>query len=257
MPALYQSLKQSGARSGNTLFVTLLGAFQALIGRLCAQDEVVVDVPTAGQSLLGDDIVVGHCVNFLPIRVRWDENTDVAQHLRNVAREVLDASEHSNYTLGTLVRKLTQARELNRVPLAEIQFNLERLAQEFSLPELRVEVTPNSKAHVVFDLFLNIIESDAGLRLDCDYNTDLFDGATIECWLECYQALLEDMLADPAQPLWRAALLPAAERARLLYGCNDTARDFPRERCLHELFEARGRAPARRPIAVRSFATSA
>ena len=103
-------------------------------------------------------------------------------------------------------------------------------------------MTPNSKAHVVFDLFLNIIESDAGLRLDCDYNTDLFDGATIECWLECYQALLEDMLADPAQPLWRAALLPAAERARLLYGCNDTARDFPRERCLHELLEARAAA---------------
>ncbi len=69
-------MKKSGAKAGNTLFVTLLGAFQALMGRLCDQSEVVVGVPTAGQSLLEDQILVGHCVNFLPIRGAWTQTTD-------------------------------------------------------------------------------------------------------------------------------------------------------------------------------------
>jgi amino acid adenylation domain-containing protein len=240
--ALYRAIKQAGAKSGSTLFVTLLGAFQGLLGRLSGQREVVIDVPTAGQSLIGEQILVGHCVNFLPIRARWDAQTAVGEHLRALAREVLDAADHSNYTLGTLVRELAQPREGNRMPLAEIQFNLERLSERLELPGLSVEVTPNAKAHVVFDLFLNIIESDAGLRLDCDYNTDLFDAATIDHWLECYEALLQSIVTDAARPLARIPYLPAAERERLLYTYNDSAHDFPRARCIHELIAAQARA---------------
>ena len=234
--SLYQSLKKSGAKAGNTLFVTLLGAFQALIGRLCDQTEVVVGVPTAGQSLLEDQILVGHCVNFLPIRGTWSQSTAIGEHLRAVSKSVLDAYEHQSYTLGTLVRKLQLAREHNRVPLAEIQFNLERLADRIRLPGLDIEVAPNSKAAVNFDLFLNVIESESGLRLDCDYNTDLFDAATVDLWLDCYQALLEALVADPATPVQKISYLSAAERQRVVLDYNRTQAPFP-DRSIHQLFE--------------------
>ena len=76
---LYQAVKKAGARQGSTLFVTLLAAFQALMGRLADQDEVVVGVPTAGQSLLEDQTLVGHCVNFLPIRGGWKHDTRISE----------------------------------------------------------------------------------------------------------------------------------------------------------------------------------
>jgi amino acid adenylation domain-containing protein len=245
--SLYQALKKNGAKVGNTLFVTLLGAFQALIGRLCDQTEIVVGVPTAGQSLLEDQILVGHCVNFLPIRSGWTSDTTIGQHLRAVSKRVLDAYEHQNYTLGTLVRKLSLTREHNRVPLAEIQFNLERLADRIKLPGLAIDVAPNSKAHVNFDLFLNVIESEAGLRLDCDYNTDLFDAATVDHWLACYEAVLESIVAQPEQPLERVAYVPAVERQRLICDYNRTTSPYPRDRSVHQLFEAR---VAERPRAI-------
>jgi len=76
-----------------------------------------------------------------------------------------------------------------------------------------MDVVPNAKAYVNFDLFLNVIESADGLRMDCDYNTDLFDASTVTHWLDCYQALLESIVADATQPLSSAACVPAAERA--------------------------------------------
>jgi amino acid adenylation domain-containing protein len=247
---LYRALKQSGAKAGNTLFVTLLGAFQALIGRFCGQSEVVVGVPTAGQSLLEDQILVGHCVNFLPIRGAWSEATSIGEHLRTVAKRVLDAYEHQSYTLGTLVRKLGMAREQNRVPLAEIQFNLERLADRIKLPGLEIDVAPNGKAAVNFDLFLNVIESNEGLRLDCDYNTDLFDAATIDRWLDCYQSLLEAISAEPTRAVETISYLPGTDRQRVLSDFNRTSADFPRDRCLHQIIEARA-AHNPRAVAVR------
>ena len=124
---LYRAVKAAGAKQGCSLFVTLLAAFEALMGRLAGDEELVVAVPTAGQSLVEDQALVGHCVNFLPIRGGWARETSFADHLRSVGRQVLDAYEHQDYTLGTIVRKLAPPREVNRLPLTELQFNLERL----------------------------------------------------------------------------------------------------------------------------------
>jgi len=239
---LYQAVKKAGARQGSTLFVTLLAAYQALMGRLADQDEVVVGVPTAGQSLLEDQILVGHCVNFLPLRGAWTGSTRVADYLSATAKRVLDAYEHQSYTFGTLVRKLTLPREPGRLPLAEIQFNLERLSTLVELPGLTMEVAPNAKAYVNFDLFLNVIESPEGLRMDCDYNTDLFDATTVTHWLDCYQAMLEAIVADAQQPLCAASCLPAAERRWLLEDINATASPYPRDRTVHGLIELQAKS---------------
>ncbi len=240
--ALYQAIKKAGARQRSTLFVTLLAAFQTLMGRLADQTEVVVGVPTAGQSMLEDQILVGHCVNFLPLRGSWNRETRVSEYLSATAKRVLDAYEHQDTTFGTLVRKLALPRQPGRLPLAEIQFNLERLSERIQLPNLTMDVAPNAKAYVNFDLFLNVIESADGLRMDCDYNTDLFDAATIDHWLDCYQALLEAIVADAAQPLSAASCIPAAELERVLEGLNDTAAEYPLDACVHQLIEAQAAA---------------
>jgi amino acid adenylation domain-containing protein len=238
---LYQSLKKSGARHGSTLFATLLAAFQTLMGRLGNQSEVVVGVPTAGQSMIEDQALVGHCVNFLPIRGEWNRDT-VAEFLAKTSRQVLDAYEHQEYTFGTLVRKLNLRRESGRLPLTEIQFNLERLSDRLQVPGLTIDVAPNPKAHVNFDLFLNVIESASGLRLDLDYNTDLFDENTVGHWLDCYRALLESFVANTTQPLIAAPCVPAAELAQLLGEFNHTATNFPLDQGVHHLIEAQAAA---------------
>ena len=242
---LYQAVKKAGARQGSTLFVTLLAAYQALMGRLADQDEVVVGVPTAGQSLLEDQILVGHCVNFLPLRGAWTGTTRVSDFLSATAKRVLDAYEHQNYTFGTLVRKLALPRAPGRLPLAEIQFNLERLSTRVQLPGLTMEVEPNAKAYVNFDLFLNVIESPEGLRMDCDYNTDLFDATTVTHWLDCYQAMLEAIVADAQQPLCAASCLPVAERRRLLEDINATTSPYPHDRTVHGLIELQTKSTPR------------
>jgi amino acid adenylation domain-containing protein len=237
--ALYKAVKVAGARQGCTLFVGLLSAFDILMARLAGVTELVVGIPTAGQSSIGDRALVGHCVNFLPVRAAWSDDTPLADHLHAVGKQILDAYEHQDYTLGSLVRKLALQRQTNRMPLTEIQFNLERLTDRVESRDLTIDVEPNAKAHVNFDIFWNIIESDRGLRIDCDYNTDLFDATTIDRWLECYETLLGAIASDMAQPVTRVSYIPRAELRRLVADLNDTAADYPRDRCVQELIEAR------------------
>src|SRR6202034_3887083 len=110
--------------------------------------------------------------------------------LGSVKKNLLDAYDHQSYTYGTLVRKLGIPRDPSRLPLMEVQFNLERIGTGANFKNLTVEVDPNPKSAVNFDLFFNIVESDAGLAIDCDYNTVLFDESTIARWLKHYETLL-------------------------------------------------------------------
>lgn len=239
---LYRAVKAAGARQGCSLFVTLLAAFEALMGRLAGVEELVVAVPTAGQSLIEDNALVGHCVNFLPIRGGWVRETPFLDHLRSVSRRVLDAYEHQDYTLGTIVRKLALSREVNRLPVTELQFNLERLPNRIEAGGLAIDVEPNAKAFVNFDIFWNVIESPDGLRIDCDYNTDLFDKSTIDQWLVCYEALLEAIVSNPNERVTLVPYIPRAQLQQIIGGFNATSADYPRERCVHALIEQQARA---------------
>jgi amino acid adenylation domain-containing protein len=233
---LYSAVRRAGARAGCTPFTTMLAAFQALMGRLSGQEEIVVGVPTAGQSLLEAGALVGHCVNFLPIRARWDETTTLAEHMIAVQGTLVDAREHPRCTLGTLVRRLNVPRDPNRMPLTDVQFNLERVAAPAGFGGLKVATAANGKAFVNFDLFFNLVETGDGVRIECDYSTDLFDEATVRRWIGHYRTLLTALAADTGTLVVRTNMLSEPERHALLVAPNATAAEVNLDRGFHELF---------------------
>ena len=234
---LYKQIKQAGAKQGCTLFATLLTGFASLLHRLTAQNDLTIGIPTAGQSLLENGSLVGHCVNFLPIRVRLLERQTAAELLQQVKRTLLDAQDHQSYTYGTLLRHLKLRRDPSRLPLVEVQFNLEKIASNLDFPGLQVEVDPNPKTAVNFDLFVNIVESDRGLLIDCDYNSDLFDRETIARWLAHFETLLQGMAVNSSQEVDLLPVLGDRELRLMLQDWNSTDRGYPREKCVHQLFE--------------------
>jgi amino acid adenylation domain-containing protein len=235
--SICKQIKQAGAKQGCTLFATLLTGFAALLHRLTAQSDLVIGIPTAGQSLLENGSLVGHCVNFLPIRVRLIDGQSVTELLQQVKRTVLDAYDHQTYTYGTLVRHLKLRRDPSRLPLVEVQFNLEKVGANLNFPGLQVEVDPNPKAAVNFDLFVNVVESDQGLLIDCDYNSALFDRETIARWLSHFETLLKGLAADANRDVDILPMLSEPELQNILLGWNSTDLEYPRHKCVHELFE--------------------
>jgi amino acid adenylation domain-containing protein len=244
---LYRSIKRSGARQGATLTATLLAGFQTLLFRLTGQEEVVIGIPAAAQSLLEEETLVGHCVNFLPIRGRLAQGATFADLLSQTRQELLDAFEHQTYTFGTLVNRLKIKRDPSRLPLVEVQFNLERLAGDVEFGGLKAEIEANPKAAVNFDLFLNIQEGLDGLVLDCDYNRDLFDETTIQRWLNHYVTLLAAAADGMNKRVAELSLLDKTEFRHQVVERNNTQAEYPHDRRIDQLVDQQA---ARTPNAV-------
>jgi amino acid adenylation domain-containing protein/FkbM family methyltransferase len=88
-----------------------------------------------------------------------------------------------------------------------------------------------------FDLTLTMAEAAGALAATLEYNTDLFDHGAIERMVGHFRILLEGIVANPEQRLSELPILREAERHQLLVEWNDTKRDYPKYKCVHELFE--------------------
>jgi len=244
---LLASLRKTGAAQGTTLFPVLFTALQTVLGRLANAADIVIGVPLAGQPVDDEPMLVGHCAEMLPFRAPLAWSTPFTTHVRGVAQRLLDGFDHPKCTYGTLVRALPLQRAANRLPLTEVQFNLERLADALDFGGPAAAVSPNAKAAVNFDIFVNVIESKAGLRIDCDYNTGLFDESTIARWMAHYRRILKGICAAPETSLSALPILSAEQERFVLDVVNDSVVPYPRDSCIHDLFAAQA---AKTPSAV-------
>ncbi|SEO95529.1 amino acid adenylation domain-containing protein [Luteibacter sp. UNC138MFCol5.1] len=243
-------IKRLGASHGASFYATLLTGFAILLRRIAGQDDVVIGIPTAGQAAEGLDNVVGHAVNVLPLRASIAGTATFASVLGNVRNDLLDAFDHQRYTLGSLLARLAIARDPSRLPLVAVLFNLDAQLDESTVtfPGLRFDLEAVPREYENFELFVNAVQVDGGLRLECQYNADLFDGATVQGWLDAYATLLREAAIDPAE---QALSLPLVSDAvyRELAALQPAPTPFPELRLAHEYFEQQAdRAPDRAAV---------
>jgi amino acid adenylation domain-containing protein len=214
---LVGDIKRLGAKQGASLFVTLFAGFAALLSRLAGQRDVVIGIPAAGQSSGGLDSLVGHCVNMLPVRSNFDPDKPFTEALSRARSVVLDAFEHQDFTFGSLLKKLPIARDPSRLPLVSVVFNLDKSlsADTLQFHDLTVEFNSNPRHFENFDLFVNAVHGRERIVFECQYNTDLFEAAAIERWLDAYFILWREIIDKPDAALGDHSLLTTAERIEL------------------------------------------
>ncbi len=193
---LTRSLKALAQGRGATLYMLLVASFQALLHRYTGQTDLIVGSPISGRQQAGLAGLVGYFVNPLPLRADFSGNPTCEQFIAQVRRTVLAAFKHQEYPFPLMVERLQPERDPSRSPLFQVLFTLQKthalgehnlgpLALEESgtktkLADLLLEaVTPEQRV-AQFDLSLTMAEDEGGLLASFQYNTDLFDRATIE-----------------------------------------------------------------------------
>ena len=246
-PQTSHALSALAREEGATLFMTLLSAWQLLLGRYAGQNDVLVGTPTAGRTREELEGVVGFFVNTLVIRARLDDGMSFRQLLRQVRETTLGAYAHQHLPFEKLVEEMGVERTLAHTPLFQAMFSLQNNEHvELTLGGTRFESMETGTAAAKFDLNLSAGEGTEGIRGVLSFRTDLFDGTTAERMLDHFTALLEAVAANPDRRLGDHTLLGDAERRRVVEEWNRTERPFP-ETCLHRLWEAQA---ARTPDAV-------
>jgi len=207
-PELVAALERLSREQGVTLFMTLLAAYQVLLGRWSGQADFGVGVPVAGRERPEVRDVVGFFLNTLVLRADLAGDPPFADLLRRVREGALGAYEHQEMPFGHLVEQLRPDPDLSRSPLFQAMFSF----NDWSLDALRLgeaagSAVPVDRGAAKLDLTLELVYRRGELAATFEYTADIFDAATINRMAEAYRLLLRAVVADPAT---RAGDLPLA-----------------------------------------------
>ena len=240
---LFANIKRVGQRENCTLFMTLLAAYTVLLHRMADQYEIVVGIPALGRSMPGGDRLVAYCAHILPIHSDLQHSPRFAEHLRAIRSTLLDAYENQDFPFGNYLSELKIPREPSRAPVVDYIFNLDSGPPTPMMEGMTVAYYDQPVGSARFDLSISGVEIDNRLVLYCDYNTDLFEEATVRRLLEAFQTLLQAIVRAPDADVFELQLLSATERAQLLADFNAPSHPVPECRypAIHHYFEAQVR----------------
>ncbi|MDT0478079.1 condensation domain-containing protein, partial [Streptomyces sp. DSM 41014] len=235
---LTTALRTLATSTGTSLYMVLLATFDVLLSRYARRDDIAVGTPIAGRNRAEIEGLIGFFVNTLVIRSDLSDNPGFEDLLARVKDTTLAAYDHQDLPFERLVEELAPERDLSRTPLFQVMFILQNAGQEaWQFADLNIDSYPNQTTVSQFDLTLSIQETDDGLQALLLYSTDLFDAPTMERLAGHYRNLLASVVADPTTRLTDLDMLSPAEQHQLIVEWNDTAADFPRDKCIHELVE--------------------
>ncbi|HEX5223217.1 MAG TPA: amino acid adenylation domain-containing protein [Verrucomicrobiae bacterium] len=223
-------------RQNVTPFMVLLAAFQTVLHRYSGQSDLLVGTPTAGRSRVDTENLVGLVLNTVVLRGDLSGDPTFEELLRRTRQVALDAFAHQELPFEKLAEAIHPERDLSRPPLFQVMFVLQNGPQPpLELSGLKVVEEPVHSGTAKFDLTLSLEENASGIRGVVEYNTDLFDQASIQRFAGHFETLLAGAVARPNLPITELPLLTRGEIGQLSEW-NRTQTQYPREKCIHELF---------------------
>jgi len=248
---LKEQLKQLGKFSNATLYMTLLAAFEVLLYRYTGQEDILVGSPIAGRLQSQFREIVGYFVNLVPLRGDLSNNPSFKEFLSQVRQTVHEALTHQDYPFALLVEKLQPHRDPSRSPIFQASFTLQQLQKSQDIQKLFVNEIEKDvdwgglklrpfeipQQQGQFDLDLEIMETSLSVKGILKYNTDLFYESTIERMAANFQNLLSAIVENPSKKVSELSLLSEVEHHQLLTKWNYTECEYPKDKCIHQLFE--------------------
>jgi len=243
-----RSLKALSADEGCTLFMALAAAFKILLCRYSESREICVGTIIANRNRLETESLIGCLINNLVLRTSVPEGAGFRDVLHLVKEVTLDAYAHQDLPIEALLEGLRADRPMPRMPLFQVMIVLQDMPlPKRSLPGLEIEIEQRTDVgQTACDLTLWLSEDDEGLNGSIEYNTKLFNKATIERLHGHYQTLLETLTERPDQDVDRLTMLTAVERQQIAVTEVVTGSEAPRALLIQARFEAQAeRSPDR------------
>jgi amino acid adenylation domain-containing protein len=236
--AKLRSLAQKHQLTVNTV---VQGAWALLLNRYSSEKDVVFGAVVSGRpsALLKAESMIGLFINTLPVRVQVNPEAFLLPWLKQIQ---LQQVETRQYEYTPLVEIQGWSEVSRGLPLFESIVAFENFPiEEISASEPGLGLEIKNYSHFQKTNYPLTLSATPGkeLLLEIEYDRgEGFDAALIQRLLEHLETLLKAMVVNPQQHLKELSLLTAAEQHQLLVEWNNTQAEYPKDQCLHELFEA-------------------
>jgi amino acid adenylation domain-containing protein len=233
-----EALLNLSRTSGGTLFTILLTSVYIVLHKYSGQDDLCIGIPVANRSHNDVEGLIGFFVNTLVNRLHIEETDSLQDIFSKVQEELLRSQKHQHIPFDKLVEALQPERDTSMTPIFQVMVNYVVMENSLSLGDTKLHLEPVDYNISRFDVAFDFSDtSDGGLRVMLEYNTDIYTSETADRLINSLEYILKSLPNEFSTLLSTYSVLRPEEEHQLLVDFNDTKVEYPKDRCIHELFE--------------------
>jgi Condensation domain len=194
------SMAQVGQMRRATVFMVMLGGFQALLHRYSGREDIAIGAPVANRARPELTALIGCFINMVVVRGIISGNPTFLEFLGRLRETALAAFFHPELPFSELVRHLRPKRSANHTPYFQVQL----VFQNYPMPVIRwpgltvSRIDDLDTATSKFDISVFIEQQEnKGLEIAFEYNASLFEHSAMEKVLADYRLVLESVVKNP------------------------------------------------------------
>ncbi|BAY50137.1 amino acid adenylation domain-containing protein (plasmid) [Scytonema sp. HK-05] len=236
-PEIFAGLKQLAQSAEVTLKSVLLAAHLRVLNFLTGESDIVTGVAANGRPEQSDgERVLGLFLNTLPFRLQFTGGTwiDLVQQVFAAEREMLP---HRRYPLAEIQRSLG-----SESPLFETAFNFTHFhvyEQVLGLDNLQLLGGKFfEQTNFTFLAQFSVSPNSSEVALNLKYDPCELCSEQINRISDYHLRVLAAMANQPQGRYELHSLISLEEHHQLLVEWNQTAVEYPKDKCIHQLFEA-------------------
>lgn len=199
-------LAELAREHGVTSFMLMLATFQVFLARICDQDDLVLGVSVSNREDKAWRNVIGLYSDVLPMRATVRSNTSFAQYLSEVRKQCLEDYEHATAAMTRIIERVRPDRRGDRNMLFQAGFDFQNTPWPALVGQYVTLLNGDTGASKL-DLNLNLSKVGDALSATFEYNSELFDAASIAGIAECYRVLLDSIVVAPHLPIEQLAIV--------------------------------------------------
>jgi non-ribosomal peptide synthetase component F/thioesterase domain-containing protein/acyl carrier protein len=206
--AICRSLKEFSRSENVTMFMLTLACFAVLLSPYSDEGDVVVGSPVAGRKPEIESLV-GPFSNPIAIRLNITEKLTLREVLQQAHSVTTDALAYSDLPFMVLLEKLQTRARHGRNPLFQLYFTYQTaFVRTLEFSDLKISPIKNLTVGTSFEIQLAVIERENEIHVQLDYNSNLFDAASIRRLLTDYCDLLSTLATAPERTVADVTLNP-------------------------------------------------
>ncbi|WP_306352314.1 non-ribosomal peptide synthetase/type I polyketide synthase [Flavobacterium sp. '19STA2R22 D10 B1'] len=216
---------------GGSLFMALLAVTNVALHKYSGQEEFIIGTPMSGREHKDLENQIGFYVNTLALRNTIETTDNFSTIYAKVKENALQGFTHQAYSFNRLIEELDIARDTSRNALFDVmlvmQNNADKIVNNTILEEEINTIKNAGQIPAKFDLEFTFQEIGDVIDFSLIYNTDIYDGETIQRFMNHFKLLLKNVIKSPLKPLSGIEYLEEDEIEHLLNKFNDTSLELP------------------------------
>lgn len=240
-------IREYADRSKTSPYMLFATALAAYISRVRMNAEgFYLGTPVLNRSGHKEKNTAGVFINTVPMLIELDNSGSFADNLRNIEEAAYALFRHQKFNYGDVLADIRKTYGFGE--------KLYDVVISYQNASISVNDTQTTWYHCgmqteSLQIHIDDRDNEGIFRIHYDHLVDCFTDAQIETLHRHLLNLLFSGMEDDSKKLYELDLLTEDEKQRILFSYNDTAADYPREKCVHRLFEEQvGRTPDKKAV---------